>query len=146
MHRIPLFRVLGPLAALALLVPATALAAAKAGSYAGTSSVKIPIVMGTQEGTRTDKGKVAFKVAGAKVTGFKVTGQQAFCGGQSPEIDVKIASMKLSATGAATGNATDPNVGPIKVKLKVTAAGKATGTITYAGLCRSTAPFTAKVK
>jgi hypothetical protein len=145
-HRLPLSRALPAAALLALVVPAVALGAAKAGSYSGTSSVKIPIVVGYEDTTRTDKGKVAFKVSGAKVTGFKVTGQQAFCGGQSPEIDVKIASIKLSAAGSGTGNATDPNVGPIKVTIKVTSGGKATGTIKYAGLCRSSAPFTAKVK
>ncbi len=146
MHHSPLSRSLLAIALLALLVPAVALGAAKAGSYSGTSSVKIPIVVGYKETTRTDKGKVAFKVRGAKVTAFKVTGQQAFCGGQSPEIDVRIASITLSAAGSGTGNTTDPNVGPIKVTIKVTSGGKATGTIKYAGLCQSSAPFTAKVR
>ena len=99
MHRLTLSRALPAIVLLALLVPAVALGAAKAGSYSGTSSVKIPIVVGYTETTRTDKGKVAFKVSGAKVTGFKVTGQQAFCGGQSPVVDVRIASIKLSAAG-----------------------------------------------
>ena len=146
MHRLTLSRALPAIVLLALLVPAVALGAAKAGSYSGTSSVKIPIVVGYTETTRTDKGKVAFKVSGAKVTGFKVTGQQAFCGGQSPVVDVRIASIKLSAAGSGTGNTTNPNLGPIKVTIKVTAAGKATGTIEYAGLCKSSAPFTAKVR
>jgi hypothetical protein len=138
-------RVLIPIAAIAMVVPAVALAAPKAGTYAGTSSVKIPIVVGYKETTRTDKGKVSFKVSAGKVKSFAVKGQQAFCGGQSPNVDFKIASISLSSAGSGTGNTTDPNMGPIKVTVKVTKAGKASGTITYAGLCKSTAPFTAKI-
>ena len=137
-------KLLPALAGLALVIPAVALATPKAGSYAGTSSVKIPVVVGLNETTRTDKGKVAFKVSGKLVTAFAVTGQQAFCGGQSPDVDFKIKSITLSSSGSGSGRTTDPNLGPISVKLKVTATGTASGTITYAGLCKSSAPFTAK--
>ena len=136
-------RLVTVLAGVALALPAVALAIVKQGQYAGMSSVKIPVVIGTQETTRTDVGSVSFKIKAGAVTGFTVKKQQAFCGGQSPVVDVKIASMKLSKTGTATGKTTDPNLGPITAAIKVTPRGLATGTVTYAGLCQSKAAFTA---
>ena len=65
----PAARVVTVLAGLALAVPAVALGAVKQGQYAGMSSVKIPVVVGTQETTRTDTGSVSFKIKAAVVTG-----------------------------------------------------------------------------
>jgi hypothetical protein len=130
--------------AVALLAPAVALAAPKAGSYAGTTSGK---VQGFRDDEPvTDKGTIRFKVAGAKATGLALKGQEFSCGGQRPEIDVKVGSIKLDAAGKGKATYTDEAVGAFAITLTVTSRGTATGTIVAKQLCKGTVRFTAKRK
>lgn len=142
MHRLPALAVLALLAC-----PAAALAAAKPGSYSGTSSGKYVQVGMAEE--PTDKGKVTFTVRSSKVLGFKVRGQLFQCGAAA-EVPVTVKTIKLNASGKGSATYQDPNVGPLKVSITVTSTGKASGTIrrppSAAGLCDPDYPvrFTAK--
>lgn len=138
-------RIAIPLAlALAVALPAGAVAAPKAGAYSGASSTTIgtPTPDGTIE-TKTYVGKVTFKVAGNKVTGFAMKGQKVQCGPGPVPILLKLPSITLNSGGSGTGAKTDPTFGPFTVKVKASGAGKATGTITFVA-CSSTVKFTAK--
>jgi hypothetical protein len=127
-------------------VPATAHAAAKPGSYSGTTSGKYVQVGQAEE--PTDKGKVTFKVRSGKVLDFKVRGQLFQCGPPA-ELLVTVKTIKLSASGKGKATFEDPNVGKLAVSITVSAKGKATGTVKAApaaGLCNPDYPvrFTAK--
>ena len=142
------FVLIASLVALAA-IPAAALAAAKPGTYKGTSSGKY-IQVG-QADEPTDRGKVSFKVKSSKVLNFKVRGQLFNCGLPPAEVQVTVKSIKLNSKGKGSANYKDPNVGTLKVTITVTSAGKAKGTIrkppSATGLCNSDSPvrFTAKL-
>lgn len=137
------------LAALLALVaiPSVAFAAAKPGSYSGTSSGKY-IQVG-QADEPTDRGKVSFTVRSSKVRNFKVKGQLFQCGPPA-EIPVTVKTIKLNSKGKGSASYKDPSIGTLKVTITVTASGKANGTIrkppSATGLCSSDYPvrFTAK--
>ena len=116
----------------------------RAGSYSGTS--KAAVQGYSEDEPRIDKGKVTFRIASGKVRNFKVRGQQATCGGQVPDVDFKISSIKLSSTGKGSVTHQHEVMGPIKVTIATTSKGTATGKITYGGLCRTKATYTAKRK
>ena len=128
-------------------IPAVAFAAAKPGTYSGTTSGKYIQVGQAQE--PTDHGKVSFKVRSNKVRNFKVTGQLFQCGPPN-EIPVTVKTIRLSSKGKGSANYKDPSIGTLKVTITVTSAGKAKGTIrkpsSAIGLCDSDYPvrFTAK--
>jgi hypothetical protein len=128
-------------------VPAVALAAAKPGSYAGKSSAKYVQVGSATE--PTDHGKVAFTVRSSKVLNFRLKGQQMNCG-PGPVVPVSVKTIKLNSLGKGSALYKDPNVGTLKVSIKVTSSGKASGTIrrppSAIGLCNPDYPvhFTAK--
>ena len=128
-------------------IPGVAFAAAKPGTYSGTSSGKYIQVGQAQE--PTDHGKVSFKVRSNKVRNFKVTGQLFQCGPPN-EIPVTVKTIRLSSKGKGSANYKDPSIGTLKVTITVTSAGKAKGTIrkpsSAVGLCDSDYPvrFTAK--
>ncbi len=128
-------------------VPAVAFAAAKPGTYAGTSSGKYIQVGQAEE--PTDHGKVSFTVRSSKVVNFKVRKQLFQCGPPN-EIPVTVKTIKLNSKGKGSANYKDPNVGTLKVTITVTSAGKAKGTVrkppSATGLCDSDYPvrFTAK--
>ena len=136
---------------LALLLPASlpavAVAAAKPGSYSGTSSAKYVQVGSATE--PTDKGKVTFSVRTSKVLNFRLKGQQMNCG-PGPVVPVFVKAIKLNSRGKGSALYKDPNVGTLKVSIKVTSTGKASGTIrrppSAVGLCNPDYPvsFTAK--
>jgi hypothetical protein len=126
-----------------LALTASALAAAKPGSYSGTS-VNDDIYRYGDIEPQTDKGKVTFTVKSNRVLKFKVAGQEFMCGAGPQTIPVTVAKIKLSSTGRGKGTYTDPNVGAFKVAIKVTSRGRASGTITPTGLCNGAATFTAK--
>ena len=138
--------VLASLLALAA-IPAVAFAAAKPGTYKGTSSGKYIQVGQAEE--PTDQGKVSFTVKSSKVLNFKVRGQLFQCGPPS-EIPVTVKTIKLNSKGKGSANYKDPSVGTLKVTITVTSAGKASGTVrkppSATGLCDSDYPvrFTAK--
>ena len=140
-------RILGIAVVALAIVPAVALAAAKPGSYSGTSSGKYVQVGSATE--PTDKGKVTFTVRSSKVLNFKLRGQIMKCG-PGAEVPVTVKTIKLSAAGKGSATYNDPNVGPLKVTITVTSAGKASGTIrkpaSGAGLCDPAYPvrFTAR--
>jgi len=142
MHRFLLASILA-LAA----IPGVAFAAAKPGTYSGTSSGRYIQVGQAQE--PTDHGKVSFKVRSNKVRNFKVTGQLFQCGPPN-EIPVTVKTIRLSSKGKGSANYKDPSIGTLKVTITVTSAGKAKGTIrkpsSATGLCDSDYPvrFTAK--
>ena len=136
------------LAALILTASAaTAFAAAKSGTYAGTSKGRY-IQIGQAE-EPTDKGKVTFKVSKSKVLNFKVRKQLFQCGPPA-EVPVTVAKIALNGKGKGSAIYQDPNVGPLKVTIKVTSEGKASGKVVRpssgAGLCNPDYPvtFTAK--
>ena len=128
-------------------IPAVAFAAARPGTYSGTSSGKY-IQVG-QADEPTDRGKVSFKVRSSKVLNFKVRGQLFQCGPPN-EIPLTIKTIKLNSRGKGSANYKDPNVGTLKITITVTSAGKAKGTVrkppSATGLCNSDYPvrFTAK--
>ena len=142
MHRF----LLATLLALAA-IPTVAFAAAKPGTYAGTSSGKYIQVGQAEE--PTDHGKVSFTVRSSKVVNFKVRKQLFQCGPPNG-IPVTVKTIKLNSKGKGSANYKDPNVGTLKVTITVTSAGKAKGTISKpqsaTGLCNSDYPvrFTAK--
>jgi hypothetical protein len=128
-------------------IPAVALAAAKPGSYSGTSSAKyIQVGQATEP---TDKGKVSFTVRSSKVLNFRMRGQQMNCGG-GPIIDVTRKTIKLNSAGKGSQTWEQPGVGYLTITITVTSAGKASGTIrkpaSKPGLCNRDYPakFTAK--
>ena len=129
-------------------IPAVAFAAAKPGTYSGTSSGKYIQVGQAEE--PTDRGKVSFKVKSNKVLNFKVRGQLFHCGLPPAEVLMNVKTIRLNSRGKGSANYKDPNVGTLKVTITVTSAGKAKGTIrkppSATGLCNSDFPvrFTAK--
>ena len=134
-------------ALLIIAVPAVAHAAAKPGSYSGTSSGKYVQVGSATE--PTDKGKVTFTARADKVLNFRLRGQLMKCG-SAAEVPVTVKTIKLSASGKGTATYKDPNIGPLRITITVTSTGKASGTIrrpsAAPGLCDPDYPvrFTAK--
>jgi hypothetical protein len=128
-------------------IPAVAFAAAKPGTYKGTSSGKY-IQVG-QADEPTDRGKVSFTVKSGKVLNFKVKGQLFQCGPPN-EIPVTVKTIKLNSKGKGSASYKDPSIGVLKVTITVTSTGKAKGTVrkpsSAVGLCDSDYPvrFTAK--
>lgn len=141
-------RTLALAALLATALAATALAAARSGTYAGTSKGQY-VQVGRAEAP-TDKGKVTFRVSKNKVLNFKVRKQLFQCGAAA---EVPVTVEKIALNGKGRGNATyeDPTVGPLRVTIKVTSDGRASGKVVRpsggAGLCSPDFPvtFTAKV-
>jgi hypothetical protein len=130
-------------------LPAMALAAAKPGSYAGTSSSTVDVYGGT---TRVDKGKITFTVKSSKVLKLQLKGQEMQCNAGASEFPLKAPTIKLDSKGKGSVSYKDPMVGSLKITITVTSAGKATGTIRNpsmsTGLCRPDRPvkFTAKAR
>ena len=128
-------------------VPAVALSAAKPGSYSGKSSAKYVQVGSATE--PTDSGTVTFTARRDKVVNFRLKGQQMNCG-PGPVVPVTVKTIKLNSSGKGSALYKDPNVGTLKVSIRVTSAGKASGTIrrppTAIGLCNPDYPvsFTAR--
>ena len=128
-------------------IPAVAFAAAKPGTYSGTSSGKYIQVGQAEE--PTDRGKVSFTVRSGKVQNFKVRKQLFVCG-PADEVLVTVKTIKLNSKGKGSANYKDPSIGTLKVTITVTSTGKAKGTIrkppSATGLCNSDYPvrFTAK--
>ena len=128
-------------------IPAVAFAAAKPGTYSGTSSGKYIQVGQAEE--PTDRGKVSFTVRSSKVRNIKVKGQLFQCGPPA-EILMTVKTIRLNSKGKGSASYKDPNIGTLKVTITVTSAGKAKGTIrkppSATGLCNSDYPvrFTAK--
>jgi hypothetical protein len=135
-------RALTSLLCLALLAPPLAAAAVEPGSYAGKSSAKVQNYR--EENPRTDRGKVSFKVKPGKVLNLKVKGQQASCGGQTPERDFTIEKIKLDDGGKGKATHTDPVLGKTTFTIRVTGRGTATGTMRFGGLCEGSGKFSAK--
>ena len=133
--------------AVALMAPlafsSAAFAAAKTGLYSGTS-VNTGIEQYGSEELKTDKGKLTFTVKKSAIYKFKLSGQQIMCGASPQTIPMSVSRIKLSSTGRGKATYTDPNVGAFKIAIKVTATGRASGTITPTGLCRGVVKFTAK--
>ncbi len=137
-----------PLALLALAaLPAVAYAAAKPGTYSGTTSGKYIQVGQAEE--PTDRGTVSFTVRSSKVLNFKIRGQYFVCG-PAAEIPLTVKTIRLNSSGRGSADYMSPDVGPLKVTIAVTSAGKATGTVRKPagapGLCNSDYPvrFSAK--
>lgn len=128
-------------------LPAVALAAARPGSYAGTSTAKYIQVGSATE--PTDKGKVTFTVRAGKVRSFRLRHQMMNCG-PGAEVPVTVKTIKLDSSGKGAATYQDPSVGTLKVTIRVTSTGKASGTIrrpaSATGLCDPDYPvrFTAK--
>jgi hypothetical protein len=128
-------------------IPAVAFAAAKPGTYSGTSTGKYIQVGQAEE--PTDHGKVSFTVRSSKVLNFKVSKQLFQCGPPN-NIPVTVKSIRLNSKGKGSANFKDPSIGTLKVTITVTSAGKAKGTVrkppSATGLCNSDYPvsFTAK--
>lgn len=128
-------------------LPAVAHAAAKPGSYSGTSSAKYIQVGSAEE--PTDRGKVTFTVRSSKVLNFKMRGQTMQCG-PGPVVDVTVKSIKLNTSGKGSAIYTDPTFGKLKVSITVTSSGRASGSVrrppSASGLCDPDYParFTAK--
>lgn len=128
-------------------IPSVALAAAKPGTYSGTSSGKY-IQIGQAE-EATDRGRVTFTVRSGKVLNFKLRGQRMACG-PAPEVPVTVKTIRLNSSGKGSALYRDPNVGTLKVTITVSSTGKAFGTIrrppSASGLCDPDYPvrFTAK--
>jgi hypothetical protein len=142
MHRF----LLATLLALAA-IPVAAFAAAKPGTYSGTSKGKY-IQVG-QADEPTDRGKVSFTVRKNKVRNFKVRKQLFQCGPPN-EIAVTVKTIRLNSKGKGSANYKDPSIGTLKVTITVASAGKAKGTVrkppSATGLCDPDYPvrFTAK--
>jgi hypothetical protein len=150
-HSVPRMKGLIALALISTAaVPAAAHAAAKAGSYSGTTSGKYIQVGGATE--PTDKGKVTFSVKGSKVENFKVRGQLFNCGLPPAQLELTVKTIKLNASGKGSATHKDQLVGSLKVSISVSSKGSASGTIvrpkSAAGLCNPESPvkFTAKRK
>ena len=124
-------------------IPAVAFAAAKPGTYAGTTSGKYIQVGQAEE--PTDRGKVSFTVQSSKVLNFKVKGQLFQCGPPS-EIPVTVKTIRLNSKGKGSANYQNPAVGAFKVTITVTSAGKASGTVRGTGLCSSDFPVSFSAK
>ena len=128
-------------------IPAVAFAAAKPGTYSGTSSGKY-IQVG-QAAEPTDRGKVSFTVRDRKVRNFKVKGQLFQCGPPN-EVPVTVKTITLTSKGRGSATYKDPSIGTLAVTITVTSAGKASGTVrkpaARAGLCDPDYPvrFSAK--
>jgi hypothetical protein len=128
-------------------IPAVAIAAAKPGTYSGTTSGKYIQVGQAEE--PTDRGKVSFTVKSSKVRNFKVRGQLFQCGPPA-EVKLTVKTIKLNSKGKGSASYKDPSIGTLKVTITVTSAGKAKGTVrkppSAIGLCNSDYPvrFTAK--
>ena len=128
-------------------LPAVALAAAKPGSYSGTSKAKYVQVGSATE--PTDTGKVTFTVRSNKVLNFRMRGQQMNCG-PGPVVPVTVRTIRLNSSGKGSALYKDPNVGTLKVSITVTSTGRASGTIrrpsSAIGLCNPDYParFTAR--
>jgi hypothetical protein len=128
-------------------IPAVAFAAAKPGTYSGTSSGKYIRVGQAEE--PTDRGKVSFSVRSSKVRNFKVRGQLFQCGPPN-EVPVTVKTIRLNSRGKGSADYKNASIGTLKVTITVTSAGKAKGTIrkppSATGLCDSDYPvrFTAK--
>ena len=128
-------------------LPAVALAAAKSGSYSGTSKAKYVQVGSATE--PTDTGKVTFTVRSNKVLNFRLRGQQMNCG-PGPVVPVTVKTIRLNSSGKGSALYKDPNVGTLKVSITVTSTGRASGTIrrppSAIGLCNPDYParFTAR--
>jgi hypothetical protein len=128
-------------------VPAAALAAARPGSYSGTSTGKY-IQVG-QAAEPTDTGRVTFSVRRNKVRNFRLRGQRMQCG-PAPEVPVTIETIRLNSAGKGSAIYRDPAVGPLRVTITVTSTGRASGTIrrprSAVGLCDPDYPvrFTAR--
>src|SRR5215218_4509446 len=75
-------------------LPAVAIAAAKPGSYSGTSSAKYVQVGSATE--PTDTGKVTFRVRSNKVLNFRLSNQQMNCG-PGPVVPVSVDTIKLNS-------------------------------------------------
>jgi hypothetical protein len=122
-------------------LPAVAVAAAKPGSYSGTSKAKYVQVGSATE--PTDTGKVTFKVRTNKVLNFRLRNQQMSCG-PGPVVPVTVEKIKLNSMGKGSALYKDPNVGTLKVSITVTSTGKASGTIrrppSAIGLCNPDYP------
>jgi len=127
--------------------PAVAFAAAKPGTYSGTSTGKYIQVGQAEE--PTDRGKVSFTVRSSKVLNFKVRGQKMQCG-PAPEVPVTVKTIRLNSRGKGSATYKDSTFGTLKVTITVTSAGKASGTVrkppSATGLCDPDYPvrFTAK--
>jgi len=141
-------RVMIPLAIAAFAaVPATASAATQPGLYSGVTSGKYIQVGQAEE--PTDKGKVTFKVRSGKVRDFRVREQLFHCG-MAAELRITVPTIALSAAGKGAATIKIDSVGTLKISIKVTAKGKASGTIvrpaSAIGLCNPDYPvrFTAK--
>ena len=128
-------------------LPAVAAAAAKPGPYSGKSSAKYVQVGSATE--PTDTGKVTFRVRANRVLNFRMRDQQMNCG-PGPVVPVTVDKIKLNSRGKGSALYKDPNVGTLKVSIRVTSTGKASGTIrrppSAIGLCNPDYParFTAK--
>ena len=135
------------LAATFTLVLSASASAAKPGSYSGPSVNKEIYLYGDID-PRTDKGKVTFNVKsnGKTVTKFRLKAQKIMCGATTAEIPVSIPKIQLNSAGKGKGTYNDPSVGELQVKITVRDNGKATGTITPAGLCSGKVTFSAKRK
>ena len=138
------------LALIALVAfPALAFAAAKPGSYAGTSSSTVDVYGG---GTKVDKGKVTFTVKNNKVSKLKLSGQEMQCNAGAAEFPLSAPVIKLNSKGKGSVTYKDQMVGSLKITITVTSTGTASGTIKNpsmsTGLCRPDRPvkFTAKKK
>jgi hypothetical protein len=130
-------------------LPAIALAAAKPGLYAGTSSSTVDVYGGT---TKVDKGKITFTVKSNKVSKLQLKGQEMQCNAGAAEYDLKVPAFKLNSKGKGSFSWKDQMVGSLKITITVSSTGKAVGTIKNpsmsTGLCRPDRPvkFTAKTK
>jgi hypothetical protein len=124
-------------------LPLAALAAPQGGAYTGKSKAKVQGY--AEDAPHTDRGKVTFRVRGGDVHKLRIKGQEASCGGQTPEVTIKIEKIELSDSGKGKATYQEPIMGPIDVTIAVTSGGRATGTVKYGGLCAGRATFGAKL-
>jgi len=134
--------------AASIALPAVAQAAAKSGSYSGTSSGKY--VQVGQATEPTDKGKVTFSVKSNKVQNLKLRGQLFQCGPPA-EIPVTVKAISLNSRGKGSASFKDPAIGTLKVSITVSSKGTASGSVkaaSGASLCNPDYPvkFSAKRK
>lgn len=131
----------------AAVAPAAAHAAAKPGSYAGTSSAKYIQVGSATE--PTDRGKVSFTVRSGKVLDFRLRGQRTACG-PGAELPVTVKTIRLNSSGKGALTFKDPTFGTLRITITVTSTGRSSGTIrrppSATGLCDPDYPvrFTAR--
>lgn len=130
-------------------VPAAAVAAASPGRYSGTSSAKYIQVGSATE--PTDRGRLTFTLRGSRVLDFRLRGQQMNCG-PGPVVDVTVRSIRLNNSGRGIATYRDPNIGTLRVSIRVTSTGRASGTVrrpaSATGLCDPDYPvrFTARAR